>query len=454
MSQIGMPRGGGDPRTIGVFGGGGVGSRLYIDNIFPQTASVVTINNANLVGSISGSGTATFNGPVITNSTLTANGVNTFAGAVTVTGTQTTSGTATFNGPVITNSTLTANGVNTFAGAVITNGAFTANGTNTFSTAINSTNTTNATSTSTGAITTLGGIGVAQDVFVGGNGTFTNIRLAGSGTVGTYTTVTSSQTGNITINMPTASDTLVGLATTDTLTNKTLTSNTDNVTARALWYGSGSGSISGYAAAAPTAGQVPTAVDANTFTWATFTAGVNDVALQGNTTQTAAAAGTQAIAIGRNSSAVANNSIALGQGAVTSVASTFIVQPGVHTTLASSANGLFVSRGFQPVSGNPLPTATQFANLRFTGGNATLLTQNGTGIDNQSISTLCSVSQFPSQSITLYYTTDALSTVSWGGPDTGVTYEGALVIPPSKAATVVWTRIGTGQWLIVTVVGA
>jgi hypothetical protein len=52
-----------------------------------------------------------------------------------------------------------------------------------------------------------------------------------------------------------------------TLTNKTLTSNTNNVIARELWIGSGAGSVSTYAAAAPTAGQVLKATSATTATW-------------------------------------------------------------------------------------------------------------------------------------------------------------------------------------------
>ena len=52
-----------------------------------------------------------------------------------------------------------------------------------------------------------------------------------------------------------------------TLTNKVLTANTNNVIARELWIGSGSGSVSTYAAAAPTAGQVLKATSATTATW-------------------------------------------------------------------------------------------------------------------------------------------------------------------------------------------
>lgn len=92
-------------------------------------------------------------------------------------------------------------------------------------------------------------------------------------TTGTKTTIAANQTANRTLTLPDATDTLVGRATVDTLTNKDLTSNTDNVIARALWVGSGASSVSTYAATAPTAGQVLTATSGTTATWQTPTTG-------------------------------------------------------------------------------------------------------------------------------------------------------------------------------------
>ena len=99
-----------------------------------------------------------------------------------------------------------------------------------------------------------------------------NIKFDAAGTTGTTTTLLSSQTTNKTLTLPDATDTLVARATTDTLTNKTLTDNTNNVISRALWVGSGTGSVSTYASAAPTTGQVLTATTSTTATWQAVTA--------------------------------------------------------------------------------------------------------------------------------------------------------------------------------------
>ncbi len=99
--------------------------------------------------------------------------------------------------------------------------------------------------------------------------------LIGRATTDTLTnkTLTSPTIGTIvntgTLTLPTTSDTLVGRATTDTLTNKTIISNTNNVIARELWIGSGSGSVSTYESSAPTTGQILTATGSTTATWQT-----------------------------------------------------------------------------------------------------------------------------------------------------------------------------------------
>jgi hypothetical protein len=67
-----------------------------------------------------------------------------------------------------------------------------------------------------------------------------------------------------TMSWPNTSDTVVVEDFAQTLTNKTVTANTNNVLSRGLWYGSGAASISNYAAPTPVAGQVLTAIDAVT----------------------------------------------------------------------------------------------------------------------------------------------------------------------------------------------
>lgn len=67
--------------------------------------------------------------------------------------------------------------------------------------------------------------------------------------------------------LPNTNSSVVTLVSSDALTNKTLTSNTNNITARGLWVGSGAASVSTYTATAPTSGQVLTATSGTTATW-------------------------------------------------------------------------------------------------------------------------------------------------------------------------------------------
>ena len=91
-----------------------------------------------------------------------------------------------------------------------------------------------------------------------------------AGTTGTTTTLTSSQTSSRVLTLPDAADTLVGKATSDVFTNKTVTDASNNVIARSLWNGSGSASVSVYAATAPTTGQALIATSPTTATWSTL----------------------------------------------------------------------------------------------------------------------------------------------------------------------------------------
>ena len=91
-----------------------------------------------------------------------------------------------------------------------------------------------------------------------------------AGSTGTSTTLTSSQTISRVLTLPDATDTLVGKATSDALSNKTVTDASNNVLARGLWNGSGSASVSVYAATIPTTGQALVATSPTTATWQTL----------------------------------------------------------------------------------------------------------------------------------------------------------------------------------------
>lgn len=68
---------------------------------------------------------------------------------------------------------------------------------------------------------------------------------------------------------PNVSSQVVVLSSVDTLTNKTIVDSTNNVAARALVVGSGAGTVSTFAAAAPTVGQVLTATGSGAASWQT-----------------------------------------------------------------------------------------------------------------------------------------------------------------------------------------
>jgi hypothetical protein len=67
----------------------------------------------------------------------------------------------------------------------------------------------------------------------------------------------------------------VGTTDTQTLTNKTITDNTNDVTARSLFSNNGTNTVSVFASANPAAGQVLTATSSTTATWQAFTSGLS-----------------------------------------------------------------------------------------------------------------------------------------------------------------------------------
>lgn len=83
------------------------------------------------------------------------------------------------------------------------------------------------------------------------------------------TFLTANGSGAVVTTIATPNSAVVGISDTQTLTNKTITASTNNVTARALFVGSGASSVSTFAATAPTTGQVLTATSGTTATWQT-----------------------------------------------------------------------------------------------------------------------------------------------------------------------------------------
>jgi hypothetical protein len=117
-------------------------------------------------------------------------------------------------------------------------------------------------------------IGISEITDVSDSSKALKIDLA-SATTDTSLTVVLGQSTNRTWTVPNASSTFQGIDLAQTVTNKTLTSNTNNLIARGLWFGAGSASVSTYASNAPTAGQVLTATNSTTVGWQTPSTGVS-----------------------------------------------------------------------------------------------------------------------------------------------------------------------------------
>ena len=309
----------------GLFTGSGTGTVSTFAATAPSAGQVITATSATTAtwqtpagGDVTLNGVQTLTNKTMTSSTndLTARGIFSDSGSNTVSVfaspnptsgqiiTATGASTATWQTPQVTltgteafsNKTMTSSTNN-----VTSRGMFTGSGTGTVSTFAATAPSLGQVLTATGASTatwqdtgdvTLNGVQTLTNKTITDNTNNVNSRAlfvnSGAGTVSTYaaavpssgqvltatgaTTATWQNTGDVTLN---------GV---QTLTNKTITDNTNDVTARGLFTGSGTGTVSTFAATAPSAGQVITATSATTATWQTPASG--DVTLNGVQTLT------------------------------------------------------------------------------------------------------------------------------------------------------------------------
>lgn len=103
--------------------------------------------------------------------------------------------------------------------------------------------------------------------------TTTFLQFQINGTLTANNTLTTSQTSNITVDLPDTTDTLIGLDTIDTLTNKDITDSSSNVAVGGIFTSSGGNIVRVVDASEPSTGQVLTATSNSTATWQTPSSG-------------------------------------------------------------------------------------------------------------------------------------------------------------------------------------
>lgn len=131
-----------------------------------------------------------------------------------------------------------------------------------------------------------------------------------------------------------------------TLTGKTLTSNTNNLISRELWVGSGSSSVSTYASTAPSSGQVLTATSSTTATWQTPSTGsVTSVSVGNGLTLTGSPTTTPTLSLTSPVSPTLG-----GIGLTTCVTGDILYASALNTfaTLAAAASGNTLLSGTTP----------------------------------------------------------------------------------------------------------
>ena len=147
------------------------------------------------------------------------------------------------------------------------------------------------------------------------------VEVAGSS--GKTLTLATQQSDDITLTLPDLTDTLCAISATQTLTNKVLTSATNNVISRGLWTGSGAAAVDVYAATAPVVGQTLVATSGTLATW-------QDVPTPSTISTSNSAGGTLYLtAVPLNSTA---NQAAKTTGVYIDGGSSFLVVPGISYT--------------------------------------------------------------------------------------------------------------------------